>query len=176
MLFDVSIFVAGLFAWTVLEYVIHGVLSHSHRTFVTRLHDVHHRSPANVFAIRAWPGTAIVVLTLLYFFGAAPGMIFLLGLLAGFATYEFLHYRIHFASPSCAIEAQLRARHLAHHFRSPDEIFGVTTPLWDIILGSQPDSARMRELSDAGARIPPLSGRSNFGQLVELARSRIAAS
>ena len=54
MLFDTLIFAAGLFAWTIVEYVIHGVLGHAHRTFVTELHNVHHRDPRAVFAMGAW--------------------------------------------------------------------------------------------------------------------------
>jgi len=50
MLADTFIFAAGVFTWTLLEYVIHGVLGHAHRTFVTRLHEVHHRDPRAVFA------------------------------------------------------------------------------------------------------------------------------
>ncbi|HZC47378.1 MAG TPA: hypothetical protein VE243_12935, partial [Candidatus Acidoferrum sp.] len=61
MLADVLIFAAGLFAWTLVEYVIHGVLGHAHRTFVTGLHNVHHRDPRAVFALGAWMPTAVAL-------------------------------------------------------------------------------------------------------------------
>jgi sterol desaturase/sphingolipid hydroxylase (fatty acid hydroxylase superfamily) len=167
------IFVAGLFAWTLLEYIIHGVLAHSHRTFVTPLHNEHHVDPRAVFAMRAYIPTAIVLIVLLTIFGMAPGMIFLFGILAGFAVYEFVHYRIHFAIPANAVEARLRARHLAHHLREPDAIFGVTTRIWDVVFGTEPAPERMRELAAAGASVAPLSGSSNLGRVI---RSRIPAS
>jgi len=173
MLVDGLIFVAGLFAWTLVEYVIHGVLAHAHRTFVTPLHNEHHVDPRAVFAMRAYIPTAVVLIVLVTIFGMAPGMIFLFGIVAGFAIYEFVHYRIHFATPSIALEARLRARHLAHHLREPDAIFGVTTPIWDRVFGTEPDPVRMRELAAAGARVEPLSGSSNLGRAI---RSRIAAS
>ena len=166
MLADTLIFAAGLFAWTLLEYVIHGVLGHAHQTFVTQLHAVHHRDPRAVFALRAWIPVAVVLTLGWAIFGAAPAGIFLGGLAAGFAGYELIHYRIHFSRPSCALEARLRARHLAHHFRAPNAIFGVTTPLWDVVFGTEPEAARMRELSQVGAAIAPLSGVSNFGSRV----------
>ena len=100
MIVTTLIFVAGLFAWTLLEYIIHGVLAHSHRTFVTPLHNEHHVDPRAVFAMRAWIPTAIVLIVLLTIFGMAPGMIFLFGIVAGFAVYEYVHYRIHFATPA----------------------------------------------------------------------------
>jgi sterol desaturase/sphingolipid hydroxylase (fatty acid hydroxylase superfamily) len=173
MLADALVFAAGMFAWTILEYVIHGVLSHMHRTFVTRLHDVHHRDPHAVFAMRAWIPVAAVLAGGFIKFGVTPAMLFVGGVASGFAAYEFVHYRIHFSRPACALEARLRARHLAHHVREPDAIFGVTTPIWDVVFGTEPAAERMRELAAAGARVAPLSGPSNLGQAI---RSRIAAS
>jgi sterol desaturase/sphingolipid hydroxylase (fatty acid hydroxylase superfamily) len=173
---SVLIFVAGLFAWTLLEYVIHGVLGHAHRTFVTPLHNEHHVDPRAVFAMRSWIPIAVVLIVLAAIFGMATGMIFLFGIVAGFGVYEYLHYRIHFATPWCAVEERLRARHLAHHLREPDAIFGVTTPIWDVVFGTEPEPSRMRELAAAGARIAPLSGSSNLGRVYRSMRSRIAAS
>jgi sterol desaturase/sphingolipid hydroxylase (fatty acid hydroxylase superfamily) len=173
MLLDVLTFAAGLFAWTLVEYVVHGVLGHAHRTFVTPLHAVHHGDPRAVFAIRAWIPIAIVLLGAYAWFGLAAGVIFYGGIVSGFGAYEFVHYRIHFAAPSCAVEARLRARHLAHHACAPDAIFGVTSRLWDIVLGTEPGPERMHELVSEGARVAPLGGRSNLGSMI---RSRIAAS
>jgi sterol desaturase/sphingolipid hydroxylase (fatty acid hydroxylase superfamily) len=93
-------------------------------------------------------------------------VIFLGGVAAGFGVYEFVHYRIHFSKPSCALEGRLRARHQAHHFREPDAIFGVTTRLWDAVFGTEPEAGRMRELAIAGNAIEPLSGRSNLGRII----------
>jgi 4-hydroxysphinganine ceramide fatty acyl 2-hydroxylase len=159
-------FGVGMFAWTLLEYVIHGVLGHTHRTLVGRLHEVHHRDPHAVFALKSWIPVVIVLVATGAIFGLAPAMIFLYGVAAGFVGYELIHYRIHFSRPSCAIEARLRARHLAHHFREPRAIFGVTTPLWDVVFGSEPEAARMRALSEVCAAIAPLSGPTNFGSRV----------
>jgi sterol desaturase/sphingolipid hydroxylase (fatty acid hydroxylase superfamily) len=172
MLIDALIFVAGLFAWTFVEYVIHGVLGHAHRTFVTRLHDVHHRDPRAVFALGAWIPTAVVMVAAVVWVGLAPWVIFYGGIVCGFAVYEYVHYRIHFVRPALAIEGRMRARHLAHHAGEPDAIFGVTSPIWDVVFGTEPTPDRMRNLEEIGARVAPLSGSSNLGRIV---RSRIAA-
>ena len=166
MLADAIVFGIGLFAWTLVEYVIHGVLGHAHRTFVTGLHEVHHRDPRAVFALGAWIPVAVVLGLGWAVFGAASGVIFFGGIVAGFGCYEILHYRIHFARPVCAIEARLRGRHLAHHFKEPDAIFGVTTRLWDVVFGTEPDARRMRALAEAGAAVPPLTGASNLGRVI----------
>ena len=166
MLADALIFAAGVFVWTLLEYVIHGVLGHARRTFVSGLHEVHHRDPRAVFALGSWIPVAMVIVGGWVLFGAAAGVIFLGGVAAGFAGYELVHYRIHFSKPACALEARMRARHLAHHFKEPDAIFGVTTRLWDVVFGTEPEAGRMRELATVGNGIAPLSGRSNLGRVI----------
>jgi sterol desaturase/sphingolipid hydroxylase (fatty acid hydroxylase superfamily) len=172
MLIDALIFAAGLFAWTFVEYVIHGMLGHAHRTFVTKLHDVHHRDPRAVFALGAWIPTAVVMVGAVVWVGFAPGVIFYGGIVCGFAIYEYVHYRMHFVEPALAIEGRMRARHLAHHAGEPDAIFGVTSPIWDVVFGTEPTPDRMRKLEEIGARVAPLSGPSNLGRMI---RSRIAA-
>ena len=169
----IFVFVAGLFAWTLIEYVIHGVLGHAHRTFVTALHDVHHRDPHAVFALGAWVPTAVVLIGAIAWFGLAPGVVCYGGIVCGFAVYEYVHYRIHFVSPANAVEERLRARHLAHHTREPDAIFGVTSRIWDVVFGTEPEPERMRELAATGGRVAPLAGPSNLARMI---RSRIAAS
>ena len=166
VLLDTVIFASGMFAWTLLEYVIHGVLGHAHRTFVSGLHEVHHRDPRAVFALGSWVPVMLVIGGAWWIFGAVPGVIFLGGVAAGFAGYEFVHYRIHFSRPVCALEGRLRARHLAHHFKEPDAIFGVTTRLWDVVFGTEPEAERMLNLSEIGKAVVPLSGRSNLGRVI----------
>ncbi len=158
----VASFVAGLLGWTLIEYVIHGVLSHIFHTFATPLHDAHHRDPHAVFTVGAWIPAALVTAALLVLFGVTTGTAAWMGIVAGFVGYEIFHYRIHFAEPVCALEARLRARHLAHHFRHPDAIFGVTNRLWDRVFGSEPDSAALAEWEREMTSIRPLEGRSNF--------------
>jgi sterol desaturase/sphingolipid hydroxylase (fatty acid hydroxylase superfamily) len=156
------LFAVGVLAWTLVEYVIHGVLSHRLRTFATPLHQAHHRDPHAVFTVGAWIPVGLATVCGLWLFGLAPAMLFYLGLLAGFIGYEAIHYRIHFSRPCTRLEARLRARHLVHHLRAPNEIFGVTTALWDRVFGTQPAPARTQELEAAVAGVAPLSGPSNW--------------
>ena len=166
MLLDASLFALGMFAWTFLEYVIHGVLSHRYRTFATPLHDVHHRDPHAVFTVGAWIPTFIVWSAGCLLFGWSRPMVFVSGVLAGFIAYEAIHYRFHFSRPASDLERRLRARHLAHHFRAPEQIHGVTSPLWDRVFGTEPDADRMRELAAPMAAVVPLSGHSNARYLL----------
>ena len=163
MLLYLAMFALGLLVWTLIEYVIHGVLSHIFETaFVARQHAGHHRDPHAVFTAGMWMPTALVSAIVFGVFGLTPIITIWLGMVAGFLSYEMLHYRFHFARPICALEERMRTRHLAHHFREPAQIFGVTNRIWDRLLGSEPDGARLAELRASVASTPPLTGPSNF--------------
>src|SRR5258708_19642337 len=103
MFVDATWFAAGMFAWTLLEYIIHGVLGHAHRTFVTGLHEVHHRDPRAVFALGAWIPTAIVLAGSITWFGLSAGVIFYCGIVCGFPVCQQLPYPSHFPIPAHTI-------------------------------------------------------------------------
>ena len=59
------------------------------------------------------------------------------GIASGYLAYDCLHYCMHHGSARGAL-APLRKAHLHHHFRMPDAGFGISSPLFDILLGSGP--------------------------------------
>lgn len=162
MFLYLAMFVLGLFAWTFIEYAIHGLLSHIFTTFATPLHDAHHRDPHAVFTAGMWMPTAIVSGLVFAIFGITLATAIWLGIVAGFLGYELIHYRFHFARPICALEDRMRTRHLAHHLREPAAIFGVTNNVWDRAFGSEPDAARLDAMRASVADTPPLTGPSNL--------------
>jgi dihydroceramide fatty acyl 2-hydroxylase len=166
-------FGAGLLTWTFLEYAIHGWMGHRFATFVTPLHHVHHRDPRAVFALGAWLPAALPLLI-----GAARGArgwtILYGGILAGFAAYEVLHYRMHFRTPICRAEARMRTRHLIHHYCAPALCFGVTTTLWDRVFRTTAGGADGALLAARVASIAPLEGPSNLGAPGAVMRRLIA--
>lgn len=159
------LFGCGLLGWPLLEYAIHGWLSHRFRTFVSPLHWEHHRDPRRVFtSILAWGPSALVLFALIAAsIGPVAAGAVSSGLLVGFLRYEYVHWRIHFRTPRNQRQRLLRAHHLSHHFRDPNAYFGVTTSFFDRLFGSLPED----HLSDYAQVIdhPPLHGRSNFGTL-----------
>ncbi len=158
-----AIFACGIVTWTFLEYLIHGWLSHVLPTFVSQLHQVHHRDPRAVFAIGAWLPLAVLWLAAVVLFGFNSAVIYLTGILTGFAAYEALHYRIHFCQAQNSIERYLRTRHLLHHHRTPGNYLGVTSPFWDVLFGTE-----LQLPADAAAfsaRIGVLEGPTNLSLL-----------
>jgi sterol desaturase/sphingolipid hydroxylase (fatty acid hydroxylase superfamily) len=152
----------GWLCWPFVEYLIHGILSHRFRTPVSPLHWGHHRTPAAVFTSPiAWVPTAAGVFALAaWAIGVAPAAAFMTGLLAGFARYEYVHWRIHFREPRTKRQARLRSHHLAHHFVNFRAYHGVTTRFWDHVFGSLPEGWE-RDYARAAGR-PPLEGPSNL--------------
>ncbi len=152
----------GLFAWTLIEYAIHGPLSHGWKTFVSPLHWTHHRSPRNVFTS---PLAAAPVAALLFAIGHAvagplAAGVFVAAVLGGFIRYERAHWRIHFQTPRNPRERSRRSHHLAHHFENPRAYWGVTTRIWDRVFGTLP--ATWRDDYAKFENTAPLAGNSNL--------------
>ena len=160
MVETIAAFVLGLFLWTLLEYAIHGWIGHLSASFAARLHAVHHRDPHAIFTIGAWLPLTVLYAAGIGLLGLSPAMTVLSGTLCGFVVYEAIHYRIHFIRPRGRIERWLREHHLTHHQQMPNRCFGVTSPLWDIIFGTEPTSNR-EELFALVRKTTPLTGRTN---------------
>ncbi len=154
---QLAFFALGLVAWPLVEYALHGWLSHRFRTPIAPLHWEHHKDPHRVFT----SPTAWLPLTLAAYLVFGPG--FALGLFCGFARYEYVHWRTHFREPRTAGQRRLREHHLAHHACDPNAYFGVTTRFWDRVLGTLPASYEADYTSVADR--PALEGPSNFGTL-----------
>jgi sterol desaturase/sphingolipid hydroxylase (fatty acid hydroxylase superfamily) len=161
----IGLLLAGFLFWGLLEYTIHGLLAHRWKTFVSPLHWNHHRDPRNVFTTPI----AVLPITLLLFgattlvASALQASCFVVGVLAGFSRYEWMHWRFHFRAPRNNRERLLRSHHLAHHFCNPRIYHGVSTRFWDRVFGTLPagwekDYARVAERA-------PLEGRSNFVEI-----------
>ena len=159
---------AGWLGWSFVEYLVHGILSHRLRTFVSPLHWSHHRDPRAVFTSpAAWlPAAALIFALAAWLAGPALAAAGTAGLVAGFGRYEYVHWRIHFREPRSPRQRRLRDHHLAHHFRNPRAYHGVTTRFWDRVFGTLPAGWR-----DDYARVtdrPALEGPSNLAATLSL--------
>jgi sterol desaturase/sphingolipid hydroxylase (fatty acid hydroxylase superfamily) len=158
-------FACGGAFWTLLEYFIHGLLSHRWTTFVSPLHGAHHREPRQVFTspLAVLPSLALIFAVGSALFPWSTSAAFCAGALAGFARYERVHWRIHFREPRNARERHLRSHHLAHHFRNPRAYHGVTTRFWDRVFRTLPSQCESDYARFENAK--PLEGRSNLREV-----------
>jgi sterol desaturase/sphingolipid hydroxylase (fatty acid hydroxylase superfamily) len=65
------------------------------------------------------------------------------GLVAGYCSYEWLHYQAHHGASRLSLLKYLKKYHLLHHGETPNLRFGVTSPLFDYLFGTyQPVTQR----------------------------------
>jgi len=60
---------------------------------------------------------------------------FFASFLVGYLLYDEIHFYTHHANPKTKIGKYLRKMHLIHHVRD-DIMFGISSPLWDLIFGT----------------------------------------
>lgn len=141
---------AGLFAWTLGEYVIHRFVMHAveGRTLPSREHLEHHATGGDNPGrpVLSWLGIIVVGAILFAVPGwllagavsghPAVGLAVYGGWLLGYGVYERIHNRSHTHGPRNAYGRWVRTHHFHHHHGHPLTNHGVTTPLWDRMFGT----------------------------------------
>ncbi|QQR90488.1 MAG: sterol desaturase family protein [Myxococcales bacterium] len=142
-----ALFVAGILVWTFVEYMLHRFLFHLNggdggfrKSMLFMAHGYHHEFPNDPGRLVAppmmsWP-LAAVFATLFYF---TLGMYWLptfAGFVAGYLAYDWVHYYTHHGRPTTRVGKFLRRYHFEHHYKNHDTQFGISTPLWDLVLGT----------------------------------------
>jgi Fatty acid hydroxylase len=137
----------GILVWTLMEYLLHRFLLHSRPqavaflAIVEKLHLGHHRNPQDESKITVpVSGSLPIAGGLLGLFRFMTGSwqvaaLLMTGSIAGYLYYETVHFWIHCGARHGRWLRQRRANHLSHHFKDQTRWFGVTTQVWDLILG-----------------------------------------
>lgn len=149
--------VLGFVTWTLAEYVMHRFVFHYEPTHPILkwiwylIHGVHHEQPQCKTRL-VMPPVLSIPLSFLFFglfhftgvvlhapLGVAPAFA---GFLIGYLAYDMLHYAEHHLSMRWGILKFLKRNHLLHHFKTPEDRFGVSSPFWDLIFGTLPKDRR----------------------------------
>jgi sterol desaturase/sphingolipid hydroxylase (fatty acid hydroxylase superfamily) len=143
---DISgLIVAGLFIWTITEYLLHRFVFHFHTTsdFGKRItfmfHGVHHDYPNDTKRL-VMPPSVSIPLAIGFFFlfkailGGNSVTPFYIGFIAGYLFYDISHYAIHHFNMHSKFWLAIKNHHMRHHYQDPELGFGVSSPLWDLIL------------------------------------------
>ncbi len=141
-------FIIGLAVWTATEYFLHRFIFHYHPTsnwgkrihFI--FHGVHHDYPRDKKRLVMPPSASIPLATLFYFlfslfFTQTHLFAFFPGFLLGYLIYDMLHYAMHHYNFKSGIMKRIKQHHMLHHYQNPEKGFGVSSSLWDDILGSK---------------------------------------
>jgi sterol desaturase/sphingolipid hydroxylase (fatty acid hydroxylase superfamily) len=134
-----SSFLAGLLVFTFVEYAFHRWLFHGAIAFFRQGHKQHHLHPNNDDALPFFaPPMAMLACAMLLaaFVPVDVAALFVGGIAFGYACYGLGHTIIHRRRFALAWPRAWAARHHIHH-NHPAKNFGVTTPLWDILLGTR---------------------------------------
>jgi 4-hydroxysphinganine ceramide fatty acyl 2-hydroxylase len=129
----------GLFFFIYFEYSVHRRLFHGSIQIIAQGHLEHHRNPQGYDALPFFlPSLVILGLTSAFVLLLPTSYAFLLsGTMAfGYIAYGLCHFSIHHIHFRQPLARRWAANHLIHHHH-PESNFGVTTPLWDILLGTR---------------------------------------
>lgn len=136
----------GLLLFSLIEYAVHRWLFHGPFSMLEEGHRRHHEEPQGYDALPFFaPPLAYLALAALLSYAMPIGAALLLGgaVATGYAAYGLSHWSMHafrFRSPTLRAWA---AAHHVHHYH-PERNFGVTSPLWDLLLRTQYLSASRR--------------------------------
>ena len=127
----------GLCLWTLIEYLMHRFAFHGFAP-----HYQHHADPVNPAYILAPVWFSLTASGAVWMIAAwAAGSWSLAALIAagamsGYLAYEWVHLRIHSQAAGGPLLRAWRKHHFYHHYADDRRCYGVTTPLWDLALGS----------------------------------------
>jgi sterol desaturase/sphingolipid hydroxylase (fatty acid hydroxylase superfamily) len=152
----VASFLIGLLFWTLTEYLLHRFVFHyrPHTPFQERViflfHGIHHATPQDKTRL-VMPPVVSVPLALLFFvlfnltlnnWLGIPLWIYPMfsGFSVGYLIYDLGHYATHHFPMRYGYFKFIKRHHMQHHYKTPDKRFGVSSPLWDIVFRTLPQS------------------------------------
>jgi 4-hydroxysphinganine ceramide fatty acyl 2-hydroxylase len=137
---------AGLLIFSFIEYFFHRWPFHTGHSVLAQGHAAHHQNPLGYDALPFYlPAVIFSVLFFLFALFIPWSYAFLLvgAMTLGYILYGSCHFIIHHYRFKSKALRHWAALHHIHHVH-PDKNFGVTTPLWDILLNTRYISRRNR--------------------------------
>lgn len=142
-----GLIIAGIFFWTITEYTLHRFVFHYHPTsdfgkkihFI--MHGVHHDYPSDSLRLVLPPSVSVPLAIGFYFLfdltlGTTYTAPFYAGFVIGYLFYDIGHYAIHHFKMNNKFWAALKDHHMRHHYVDPNKGYGVSSPLWDYVMGT----------------------------------------
>jgi len=141
----------AIFAWPTAWYVLHRWVLHGSWMYKIpsmaktwkRIHYDHHQDPNHLEVLfgalsNTLPTIAVISLPTGYLIGGVGGAAVTFGWVLLLTCYnEFIHCIQHLSfKPRWKLIANMKARHLAHHFHDENGNYGIANLLWDRALGT----------------------------------------
>lgn len=142
----IILIILGLFFWTLSEYLLHRFLFHftSKSPLISKwifiIHGNHHEVPKDRYRAVMPPIPAFIYglciwLCLYLATGKTTSFAIMIGVLFGYLIYDYLHFSFHHLDLPYSWWKRLRKLHAIHHVEE-NIIFGVSSPLWDMIFST----------------------------------------
>lgn len=150
----------GLLAFSLIEYAFHRWLFHGAPSQFETGHRQHHVDPLGFASLPFFVPPLFLAVLAAIFALVVPGTVacLLTGAIgSGYAAYGLSHFTIHHARFRGRRARRWAARHHIHHHH-PECNFGVTSALWDVILGSHFVPQRTRAHQRGSAAINHFGG------------------
>jgi sterol desaturase/sphingolipid hydroxylase (fatty acid hydroxylase superfamily) len=144
----IGFFLLGWLIFSLIEYCAHRFVFHMDTDTPVKariqytFHGNHHEYPKDKERLAMPPIVSLFIASFFFFvfklifgqfvFGVVAGLLF------GYAMYLFVHYAVHAYAPPKNFLKQLWIHHSIHHYKDPNVAYGVSSPLWDYILGTMP--------------------------------------
>jgi dihydroceramide fatty acyl 2-hydroxylase len=139
--------IVGLVFWTFFEYALHKEAFHfvGKSEFAKKIHflihGIHHDYPRDSWRLVMPPIISLFLSFIIFkiFALILPKFFihgFFAGFLIGYLCYDMSHYAIHHFNFKNKWFLMVRSHHYRHHYDDSTKNFGVSSPLWDYILGS----------------------------------------
>lgn len=140
-------FVFGLIFWTFTEYLIHRFVFHYEpkcnfgEKLIFIFHGIHHAYPKDPLRLVMPPSVSIpLAFGFYYFFDLIfppnLNLPFFAGFVAGYLFYDTTHYAIHHSPIRNKFFRRIKSHHMLHHYKEEKNGFGVSSPLWDVVFGT----------------------------------------
>jgi len=144
----IGYFFFGLLCWSLVEYFLHRFVFHFKpranlfKRIFYLIHEVHHEYPNDSLRL-VMPPIESVPLAVIFYFGLntlLPNKVFFpyfAGLVLGYLVYDMVHYSVHHLPLKSRAGQYFKKHHVRHHFQEEDRGFGVSSPWWDRVFGTQ---------------------------------------
>jgi len=138
-----GLFIAGLCVWTIFEYIGHRFFFHlelrsaAGQRLIFVMHGNHHDDPSdklrNMMPLIVTVPVSFALWEIGRLCAGAYGAALFAGFLAGYISYDLIHYLCHQVTFRSGFMGRLRRHHLSHHYAAPDRNFAVSNMVWDQI-------------------------------------------
>lgn len=129
----------GLLAFSFIEYFFHRWMFHTRVPLFEQGHRTHHEQPLGYDSLPFFlPAAVLLALAGAFVLVMPTGFALLLAsaITFGYIVYGLSHFIIHHVRFKQPLLRRWAGAHHVHHYH-PESNFGVTTPLWDVLLGTK---------------------------------------